>query len=440
MKKDPGALLPMAEQHTRSTTLLAVSLAIVGTALLATLFLIQTLPDPLWLWATLTLAFVLLEYAAVEVGDRLLVSASAMVAFTAAVVFGRESAILAVALMTAVTVLDLRQLANGQWRRLLANLGQMVISASVAIGMFALALPAGAVARGDILRVVAGAAAAAVLYDWINYRLVAFATRWFYPERRPAPWAHFYINHFAFSVLGVLGVLLGVAYVLAGSVILPLLLITYLIGHFGFSTYSQLREAHHSTIRGFAKAVEALDPYTRGHTERVAHFVEITGLRLGLGPAALERLRWAALIQDVGKVAVPPDLLRKPDLLTPDEERRVARYMRVVQDLLAEVEFLKPMVEVVRGRDQTGAEASPEARLLAAADAFDSITSTRSYRAAVTQAEAFAELRRRADLYGEDVVAALEQAITERGEVYGSPDDASSAEVERLVKERSIRA
>ena len=78
--------------------------------------------------------------------------------------------------------------------------------------------------------------------------------------------------------------------------------------------------------------------------------------------------------------------------------------------------------------------------MLAVADAFDAMTSTRSYRAAVTQAEAFAHLRARADVLGAEVVEALISGITHRGEVYGSPDDASAAEVARLVKERAIRA
>ena len=78
--------------------------------------------------------------------------------------------------------------------------------------------------------------------------------------------------------------------------------------------------------------------------------------------------------------------------------------------------------------------------MLTAADAFDAMTSTRSYRAAVTQAEAFAQLRPPAEALGADVVEALIAGITRRGEVYGSPDDASAAEVARLVKERAVRA
>ena len=81
-----------------------------------------------------------------------------------------------------------------------------------------------------------------------------------------------------------------------------------------------------------------------------------------------------------------------------------------------------------------------EARILAVADAFDSMTATRSHLNAVTQAEAFEELRGNADRYGPDAVAALIEAIVEGGEVYGLPDAASAAEIDRLVRERSVRA
>jgi HD-GYP domain-containing protein (c-di-GMP phosphodiesterase class II) len=119
--------------------------------------------------------------------------------------------------------------------------------------------------------------------------------------------------------------------------------------------------------------------------------------------------------------------------------------MQVVEDVLGRVDFLRPMVAIVAGQhtllDRGVAEGVPvESRILATADAFDAMTSTRSYRAAVTQGTAFDQLRRREDVYGPDVVGALIAAIEEEGEVYGSPDDESAAEVERLVRERAIRA
>jgi HD-GYP domain-containing protein (c-di-GMP phosphodiesterase class II) len=247
----------------------------------------------------------------------------------------------------------------------------------------------------------------------------------------------------ALGVLGAFGGVFGAAYVLVGPVILPLIFVTFLVGQMGFHSYSQLRGAHLDTIRGFVKALEALDPYTRGHTERVARFSRQTAQRLEFSADRLEKLEWAALIHDVGKVAVPAELLHKPGSLTDDEYRRMVRHMLVVEDVLAGVDFLAPMVEIAAAHHsllEGASRVSVEGRILAAADAFDAMTSTRSYRAAVTQSTAFDQLRRRGDVYGVEVVEALIAAIEASGEQYGSPDDESSAEVERLVRERAIRA
>ncbi len=78
-------------------------------------------------------------------------------------------------------------------------------------------------------------------------------------------------------------------------------------------------------------------------------------------------------------------------------------------------------------------------RVLDAADVFDSLTSTRSYRSAITQSAAFDQLRADVDRLGSDVVEALIAAVTDSGIVYGSPNEGDSAEVERLVQERARR-
>lgn len=428
----------------RTGSVLAATLAGLGALTLGGLFAVQHDPEPLWLWVTFAGSYLALQFWAVEVSDRLFVSASMMVAFTAAVVFGRDSAVLAVALMAATAVLHPDDLRERRWRQPAVNFGQLVLSAAIGIAVFLPFLPDRAVVAADLPRLAAGAAVAAVVYDWVNFHLVRFIVRRLYPDRELRPWSKLLASHGALAVLGAYGGILGAAYVLVGPVILPLLFVAFLVGQLGFHSYSQLRGAHEATIRGFVKAVEALDPYTRGHTERVARFAHMTAERLGFDPDGLERLRWAALIHDVGKVAVPAELLRAEGLRNGDDQDRMTRHMLVVEDVLARVDFLAPAVRIVNGlhhlQDDGGGEVALETRILGVADVFDAMTSTRSYRAAVTQAVAFGELIRQAPRFGSDVVDALIDAVIASGEVYGSPDEESSAAVERLVRERAIRA
>jgi len=426
----------------RRNSLLAVALAAVGAAALGLLIALQSLPRPLWLWVSLAAAYVALEYSAVEVSDRLLVSSSVMVAFGAVVAMGRESGVLAVACMAALAVLHPSYLRSRRWQLPVANFGQLVVSTVAGAGLLAALLPAGPPTRGDIPRVLAAAIPAALLFDWINFQLVAFMTRRFYPERELQPWSRLVSQHVTMALLAVLGSLCGMAYLLVGPVILPVVGLTFVAGHVGFASYARLRRAHLDTVQGFVKAVEALDPYTRGHTDRVTHFAAATGRELGMSPGQMEQLRWAALLHDVGKLAAPPELVRSAGPLGEEEQAALAQHMRVVEDLLAEIEILRPVLEIVGEwhRAVAGGEGRLEARLLAPGDAVDSRTSTRSYRAAVTQSQAFAELRGRSAVLGVEGVEALVSAIVGRGEVYGSPDAASAAEVERLVKERAVRA
>ena len=413
-----------------------------GVAALGLLARFQSLPRPLWLWAVLAGAYVGLEYAAVEVGDRLLVSSSVAVAFGTVVVMGRGSGVLAAAVMAALSIVHPSYLARRRWTLPVANFGQLVLSSAVGLLLLAALLPAGPLGRGDIPRLLAATVPAALVYDTVNFRLVAFMARRLYPGRPAQAGSAVLLNRLAITVLAVLGSLSGVAYLLEGPIVLPLIALIFLAGHVGFASYSRLRRAHLDTVHGFVRAVEALDPFTRGHTDRVFLFVEVIGQELRLGPDRMARLRDAALLHDVGKLAVPAGLLRKAEPLAEDEKAVQVRHMRVVEGLLGEIRVLAPVVRLLEEAHavEEGGPGSREARVLAAADAFDILTSSRSYRSAVTQAEAFALLRARSAVLGEEVVEAFIAGIARRGEVYGSPDDASAAEVARLVQERALRA
>jgi hypothetical protein len=196
-------------------------LALLGAATLAALFLLQELPDPLWLWAAFAAAFVALEFSSVEVSDRLFVSGSRMAAFTAAVVFGPSSAVLAVALMAALSALHADDIRQRRWRRPAVNFGQLVLSAAIGMAVFHPFLPVGPVTIADMPRLAAGAALAAVVYDWVNFRLVRFIVRRLYPEQTLLPWSKMLPNHIALGVLGAFGGIFGAGYVLVGPVILP---------------------------------------------------------------------------------------------------------------------------------------------------------------------------------------------------------------------------
>jgi len=422
----------------RRTAFFAAASASAGTAVVVVLFVFQSDPSPLWLWATLTAAFVTLEFSSVEVNDRLFVSSSIMVAFTGIVVFDRDSAVLAVTLMAAAAVLHPEDLRRRRWRQPAYNFGQLVLSTAIGALVLFPFLPDEALTVEELPLLVGGAALASIVYNWVNFRLVAIYVKVAYPDRALRPWSRMFGNHLVHAVLGAYGALLGAAYVMVGPVALPLMFGTFLVGHSGFATYSRMRQAHEDTVGGFVKAIEALDPYTKGHTDRVAQFCRMTGEQLGLDADQHEVLRWSALIHDVGKLAVPTELINREGPLTEEEQARLGRRMAVVEELLSRVDFLAAAVEA-SAASRRSHDTQLIGRVLGAADAFDGMTTTRSYRSAVTQAAAFEQLRSEASLYGSEVVEGLIAAIIESEVVYGAPDDGAVTEIERMVRERARR-
>ena len=250
------------------------------------------------------------------------------------------------------------------------------------------------------------------------------------------PWSGLGVILGSMSVMGVLGGLLGgVLFRDDSAGLLVLILIVYGTGHTVFTSYAELRTAHESTLRGFVKTLETRDLYTRGHTERVAYFSQLIGQELGFSGTQLEHMRWAALVHDMGKLAIPIELMQKQGKLTDDEYRRLRTATHRVDDLLSEVDFLRPMIEVCSGAHprlpeedfgQTGHRhtTSPtlDQKVLAIADAFDAMTSVRGYRMAMSQRAAIESLKAdETPLYDSDVVEALERGLGVVGETYGPP-------------------
>jgi hypothetical protein len=410
------------------------------------------------IWLFFAVAFVALELRSVEVNDRLFQSSSVMVALTAGVVFalGRGSAMFGLAAMAALGPLVVDDLRQKRWFQPMANFGQLVVTGAAA-GLFLDVMlgswPSPLTSVG-LVRIAVVTVGASFIYTVFNWILVWLAVRFVYGQRNVVPWSGMVTLTASHITMGILGGLLGATFLVVDRSVLPLLLMVYLIGHWSLSGYSQLREAHEATIRGFIKALEAKDLYTRGHTERVAYFAQLVGKELAFTGTQLERLRWASLIHDVGKLAVPGELIRKKGRLSDDEYVEMTSHARLVEEILAEVDFLHPMVEIASGHhahydgngyggsNQTvGKSPSLESSIVAVADSFDAMTSTRSYRMALTQKFAFSELRSQSGKqFHPDVVNALERALTKAGERYGSLEVDDEELARRLAEQEVVRA
>ncbi len=162
---------------------------------------------------------------------------------------------------------------------------------------------------------------------------------------------------------------------------------------FNHDPLAQLSRAYPDALRALVAAVEARDAYTHGHSRRVAAWSVRIGMRMGLRPAQLRALAQGAYLHDVGKIAIPDDILNKPGRLTDAERARIEEHPVVGAQIVGQAQSLRQGLAAVRSHhervDGSGypdglvGEAIPLiARITAVADVWDALTSDRAYRAA----------------------------------------------------------
>ncbi len=420
----------------RKRFLVGLGFGTAGAVAVAVAAATSTMP-PLLLWGFFTVAYVALSFSAVEVNDRILMSSSIMPLITGGIVFAVESgsATLGMVTMGLLGGPSLRDVRERRIAQPIVNCGQLALAALLAGGTMDLVLKvADRTSVGhSIGALVVAAGAAAVVNSMANNPLVRIAVRLFYGTRALQPWGGMAGIAATEGVQGMLGGLLGAVLLRTSLSVVPLIVVVYVIGHLVFVSHARVRQAHESTLKAFVKSLETRDLYTRGHTERVAYFSRLIAEQLHLSSDRQARLRVAALIHDMGKLAVPVELIRKPSGLDDDEYRVLRIASHAVDDLLSEVDFLRPMVEIASGCHArlTGEEfgqkghvhtlsPSVDQQILVVADTFDALTSVRSYRMARSQDEALALLRSEAHpLYGRAAVEALQRGLAAVGERYG---------------------
>ena len=173
------------------------------------------------------------------------------------------------------------------------------------------------------------------------------------------------------------------------------------------------------TIRSLASAIDAKDPYTRGHSQRVAGLAVEIGVELGLSPEARQALEYGGVLHDIGKIGMPDAILGKATPLTPAERELACSHPRVGAEIVAGVQFLSTAAPAIRNHherwdgtgypDRLAGEAIPlVARIVNAADTWDACTSSRPYQHPFATGEALAIL---AKLRGTQLDPAVHDAL-----------------------------
>jgi len=168
--------------------------------------------------------------------------------------------------------------------------------------------------------------------------------------------------------------------------------------------YHDLKKAYIDIIRALSEAIEAKDPYTRGHCRRVKTYSARMEAALGLAREEMETLEFGTLLHDIGKIGVSENILNKPGKLTDEEFDHVKAHSTIGNNILLEVEFLKEARKIVRNHHERydgkgypdgldNRQVSALVRIVIIADAYDAMTSQRPYRKAMSREKALSILK-----------------------------------------------
>jgi len=225
---------------------------------------------------------------------------------------------------------------------------------------------------------------------------------------------------------GIIGFLFVVLWIPAGvgPFSAVLILAPLFVARWAFVQYGDEQRAHERTLSALVAAVETKDLYTRGHSERVALLCDLMAGSLTLSHQDTETLRFAGMLHDIGKLAIRTRILRGADELSDTDLASIATHAARGVEMVRDIEFLEGSFDAIMhhhermdGRGYPGGLVGEDiplfARIIAVADAFDSLTTSLSHRDAHTVQDAVAELHRRAGTqFDPSIVAALERGLT----------------------------
>ena len=226
-----------------------------------------------------------------------------------------------------------------------------------------------------------------------------------------------------YLALAPLGILLAVIYINIGISGVLLFLVPLLAARHSFQLYMNMRKVYLDTIQALATAIETKDPYTHGHSDRVAKYSLIIAEEMKLSGEFITQLHYAALLHDIGKIGIPEEILNKPKNLSEEEYEVVKQHPILGASIVEKLEFLaQPATFIKSHHERLNGTGYPQglkekeiplgAAILAVADTFDALTSDRPYRKAWSAKAALEEIEKVSGVeFKSEVVEALKNAL-----------------------------
>ena len=174
--------------------------------------------------------------------------------------------------------------------------------------------------------------------------------------------------------------------------------------HENIARFDEQKQLFMGTLRALTASIDAKDPYTRGHSERVAYMSARLAEALGMNATKIELVHTTGMVHDVGKIGVPEAVLCKPGKLTKEEFDQIKQHPAIGYNILKGIPAIEPMLPGVLHHHErwdgkgyphglAGKDIPELGRLLALADTFDAMSSTRSYRPALPRETVLEEIR-----------------------------------------------
>ncbi len=205
--------------------------------------------------------------------------------------------------------------------------------------------------------------------------------------------------------VGSIGIIIALAFIGYGYGAVILFFGPLLLARYSFKLYIEMRNLYLSTIQALNKTVEAKDPYTSGHANRVEKFAVDLAKAYHLPFESIQNIKTASILHDIGKIGINDSILNKASKLTQEEYQEIMRHPAIGAEIISKVDFLSDITTIVKHHHErydgngypdglAGEDIPIEAAILTIADSYDAMTSDRPYRKALTLGEAMDELRK----------------------------------------------